>query len=67
MPRVSMDFGPMGLYEEARASINSGRYDRALEQLNRMIQRSDGKPTAVAERVDAAMYWKAPTEKYTTA
>ena len=60
--RVSIDIGPMGLYEEARASINSGRYDRALEQLNRLIQRSDGKPNAIAERVDAAMYWKAYTQ-----
>jgi len=62
MPRVSIDFGPMSLYDEARASINSGRYDRALEQLNRLIQRSDGKSTAIADRVDAAMYWKAYTQ-----
>jgi len=62
MPRVSIEFGPMNLYDEARASINSGRYERALEQLTRLIQRSDGKPTAIADRVDAAMYWKAYTQ-----
>jgi len=61
-PRVAVEFGPMSLYDEARSSINAGRYERALDQLNRLIQRSDGKPTALAERVDAAMYWKAYTQ-----
>jgi len=62
MPRVSIDFAPMSLYDQARVSINAGRYDRALEELNRLIQRSDGKPTAIADRVDASMYWKAYTQ-----
>lgn len=50
------------LYEQARQSIDSGRYDRALTQLKQLIERYDNKPDAVANRVDAAMYWKAYTE-----
>jgi len=61
-PRVDVEFGPMNLYDEARSSINAGRYERALDQLNRLIQRSDGKPAAITDRVDAAMYWKAYTQ-----
>ena len=48
-----------GLYDSAHSLIDSGRYDRAIEQLNRLIQQFDGKPDAMANRVDAAMYWKA--------
>src|SRR5262245_51361715 len=57
---VRLDFpGPAsGLYDSAHELINSGRYDRALDQLNRLINQYDNKPNAVENRVDAALYWK---------
>jgi hypothetical protein len=54
--------GPGGLYEQARASIDAGRYDRALDQLTRLIQQHDGKANAIEQKVDAAHYWKAYSE-----
>jgi hypothetical protein len=47
------------LYDSAHQLIDSGRYDRAIDQLNRLIQQFDGKTDAIANRVDAALYWKA--------
>jgi hypothetical protein len=47
------------LYDSAHQLIDSGRYDRAIDQLNTLIQRYDGKTDAIANRVDAALYWKA--------
>lgn len=40
------------LYDEGREAIEEGRYDRAIERFNRVI---DQKST----RTDAALYWKA--------
>jgi hypothetical protein len=40
------------LYNQAQASIDTGRYDRALEQLNRLASMAGN------TRVDAALYWK---------
>src|SRR5262249_7421432 len=49
------------LYEQARNSIEQEQYARALGQLDLLISRFDGKSLAdlIANRVDAAMYWKA--------
>ena len=49
------------LYESARNSIEQEQYTRALGQLDSLIARFDGKSLAdsIANRVDAAMYWKA--------
>jgi HEAT repeat protein len=41
------------LYRQARESIDQGRYERALEQLERLIALPG------ASRVDAPLYWKA--------
>jgi hypothetical protein len=51
-----------GLYEQARASIDSGRYEQALGQLKRLIQQNDGKGDPIEQKVDAAHYWKAYSE-----
>jgi tetratricopeptide (TPR) repeat protein len=40
------------LYDQARELIEDGRYDRALDRLNRLIDMNTG-------RTDAALYWKA--------
>jgi hypothetical protein len=40
------------LYSQARQSIEEDRYDRAIEQLNRLVN-IDG-----YSRIDAALYWK---------
>ena len=40
------------LYDRAREAIENGRYERALEDLNRLIALN-------GVRVDAALYWKA--------
>jgi HEAT repeat protein len=40
------------LYEEGRDAIESGKYDRAIERFNRVIEMKTG-------RTDAALYWKA--------
>jgi HEAT repeat protein len=42
-----------GLYEEARRLIDAGRYERALESLDRVAEATD------SSRADAALYWKA--------
>jgi tetratricopeptide (TPR) repeat protein len=49
------------LYELARNLIEQEQYGKALGQLDLLIARFDGKPLAdsIANRVDAAMYWKA--------
>jgi hypothetical protein len=47
------------LYDSAHELINAGRYERAIDQLDRLIQQYDGKAGAIENRVDAAMYWKA--------
>jgi tetratricopeptide (TPR) repeat protein len=43
------------LYRQAQQAIDQGRYERAIERLNRLVNMS-GNP-----RVDAALYWKAYT------
>jgi tetratricopeptide (TPR) repeat protein len=43
------------LYRQARQSIDQGRYERAIEQLDRLVSLSGG------NRVDAALYWKSYT------
>src|SRR6059036_1006946 len=43
---------PDDLFEQARDLIEEGRYDRALDPLNRVI-------AAKSSRTDAALYWKA--------
>jgi tetratricopeptide (TPR) repeat protein len=40
------------LYNQAQASIDAGRYERAVEQLNRLVN------MVGSTRVDAALYWK---------
>jgi hypothetical protein len=49
------------LYEQALNSIDRGQLDRAIEQLDRLIGQFEnmGDTTAVANRVDGALYWKA--------
>src|SRR4029077_18843899 len=53
--------GTNDLYEQARTLIEQEQYGKALGQLDLLIARFDGKPLAdsIANRVDAAMYWKA--------
>jgi HEAT repeat protein len=48
-------------YEEARSLLEAGQYERALAQFDKLIAAFDGKSIAdmVANRVDAALYWKA--------
>jgi tetratricopeptide (TPR) repeat protein len=43
------------LYRQARQSIDQGRYERAIEQLDRLVS------MAGSDRVDAALYWKSYT------
>jgi tetratricopeptide (TPR) repeat protein len=43
------------LYRQARQSIDLGRYERAIEQLDRLVGLAGG------NRVDAALYWKSYT------
>jgi tetratricopeptide (TPR) repeat protein len=43
------------LYRQARQSIDQGRYERAIEQLDRLVN------MAGSDRVDAALYWKSYT------
>jgi tetratricopeptide (TPR) repeat protein len=43
------------LYRQARQSIDQGRYERAIEQLDRLVGLAGG------NRVDAALYWKSYT------
>ena len=40
------------LYDEGREAIEEGRYDRALDRFNRLIEMK-------SNRTDAALYWKA--------
>ncbi len=49
------------LYRQARVLIDEGRYEQAVGQLDRLIQRFDRKerPSKSTARVDAAFYWKA--------
>jgi hypothetical protein len=53
--------GTNDLYEAARNLIEQEQYGKALGQLDLLIARFDGKSLAdaIANRVDAAMYWKA--------
>jgi hypothetical protein len=53
--------GTSDLYDQARNAIEREQYGKALGQLDVLIARFDGKPPAdsIANRVDAAMYWKA--------
>src|SRR6185369_9448162 len=53
--------GATDLYEQARNAIEQEQYGKALGQLDALIARFDGKSLAdsIANRVDAAMYWKA--------
>jgi hypothetical protein len=55
---------PGDLYDEALHSIDRGQLERALEQLDRLIQRFEGTTaaTAAANKVDGAFYWKAYTQ-----
>jgi hypothetical protein len=59
--KVFADGNRDGLYEQARRAIEQEQYGKALGQLNVLITRFDGKSLAesIANRVDAAMYWKA--------
>jgi len=67
MPRVKVytdrdnSKGTNDLYEQARNAIEQEQYGKALGQLDTLITRFDGKSLAdsIANRVDAAMYWKA--------
>jgi len=70
MPKVKVNLdrdrdrgskGTNDLYEQARNLIEQEQYAKALGQLDLLIARFDGKPLAdsIANRVDAAMYWKA--------
>jgi tetratricopeptide (TPR) repeat protein len=60
--RVSDRAQSEDLYRQARVLIDEGRYEQALGQLDRLIQRFDGKgETSGTSRVDAAFYWKAYT------
>jgi tetratricopeptide (TPR) repeat protein len=43
------------LYRQARQSIDQGRYETAIEQLDRLVGMAGG------NRVDAALYWKSYT------
>ena len=49
------------LYDEAQSSINRAQYERAIEQLDRLIRQFEGRSNtaAVANKVDGALYWKA--------
>jgi outer membrane protein assembly factor BamD (BamD/ComL family) len=49
------------LYEQAQHAIQEGRYDHAIDHLDRLIERFEGesRTQALANRVDAALYWKA--------
>jgi HEAT repeat protein len=53
--------GTNDLYDQARNAIEQEQYAKALGQLDTLITRFDGKSLAdsIANRVDAAMYWKA--------
>ena len=55
---------PADLYDQALHSIDRGQLERALEQLDRLIQQFEGKTaaTAAAHKVDGALYWKAYTQ-----
>jgi len=68
MPKVKVDTNLDGkfkvagdLYEQARNLIEQEQYAKALGSLDRLVAQFDGKSIAdsVANRVDAAMYWKA--------
>ena len=52
------------LYEQAQSSINRAQYERAIEQLDRLIRQFEGQSdtAAVANKVDGALYWKAYTQ-----
>jgi tetratricopeptide (TPR) repeat protein len=43
------------LYQQARRSIDQGRYERAIEQLERLVNMAGN------GRIDAALYWKSYT------
>ena len=51
--RVVIERNAEGAYEQARQLIDSGRYERALEALDRVAAAPN------STRADAAMYWKA--------
>jgi hypothetical protein len=49
---IGRGIDPEALYDQARQAIENSQFDRALEELNRVI-------ADVNSRTDAAMYWKA--------
>jgi HEAT repeats/Tetratricopeptide repeat len=51
--RVVIERNAEGAYEQARQLIDSGRYERALESLDRVAAAPN------STRADAALYWKA--------
>src|SRR5262249_38957981 len=51
---VDVDDRADELYSEGRESIDDGKYDRALDRFNRLIELN-------SSRTDAALYWKAYT------
>src|SRR5262249_33650032 len=53
--------GTTDLYEQARNAIEREQYGKALSQLDALIARFAGRSLAesIANRVGAAMYWKA--------
>ena len=52
MPGVNVDDRADDLYSEGREAIESGRYDRAVERFDKLIELK-------SSRTDAALYWKA--------
>jgi HEAT repeat protein len=68
-PRVKVIVGdPEALYDQAREAIENSQFDRALEELNRVIAQVNrsvnlgvgvGVGAGLGAGADAAMYWKA--------
>ena len=52
VPKANWIGDPDALYDQAREAIENSQFDRALQELDRVIGQVNG-------RADAAMYWKA--------
>jgi hypothetical protein len=61
MPPMVFGNGADAMYQQARDMIDHERYDQAMKRLNELLQRYDGRPQAMENRVDATLYWKAYT------
>src|SRR5262249_41356447 len=55
-PRDRTEARADALYRSAREAIDRGRYETAIQQLDRLINLAD------TSRVDAALYWKSYTQ-----